>query len=77
MICEERLLARITSAWRDTVAVLNDRIAVERIRRQRAEELSRAWENAAMHVQARNEKLERRIMELEGKKTLNECKPLD
>lgn len=63
--------------WRAAALLMVERVQIERIRRQRAEDMSRAWENCATHVQARNEKLERRIMELEGKKTLNECKPLD
>lgn len=77
MSFEARLAALTTAIWRRTAATLTERAAVERIRRQRAEQRTLDIENVAMHVQQRNQKLERRIMELEGKKTLNECKPLD
>lgn len=74
---EARLAALTDAIWRRTAATLTERAAVERIRRQRAEQRASDIEHVAMHVQARNQKLERRIMELEGKKTLNECKRID
>lgn len=77
MTFEDRVAALTAALWRRTAAILTERAAVERIRRQRAEQRTLDIENVAQHVQLRNEKLERRIMELEGKKTLNECKPLD
>lgn len=63
--------------WRMAALRLVERVQIERIRRQRAEQRASDIEHVAMHVQQRNQKLERRIMELEGKKTLNECKPID
>ena len=77
MSFEARIAALTTTIWNRTAAILTERAAVERIRRQRAEQRTLDIENVAQHVQLRNEKLERRIMELEGKKTLNECKPID
>lgn len=57
----------------------DDRIALltALVRRDTAERLCEAYRHTLVAVQARNEKLERRIMELEGKKTLNDCKRVD
>lgn len=77
MTFEDRVAALTSAIWRRTAATLDERAAIERFRRELAEQRTRDTMHVAMHVQARNEKLERRIMELEGKNTLNECKPID